>query len=163
MYFDGSGDAVYAPSNPALALGTGNFTVECWFYATATMNYAAMWTTDDGTNSASGIRLVTGPNNNYLTVGIGGSAVLTASSTYADNTWNHAALVRNGSTITLYLNGTSVGSFTNTTNFSLQTFLLGRYGAAYYWTGYIDDLRITKGVARYTANFTPPGGPFPVY
>jgi hypothetical protein len=161
MAFDGSGDALTAASSPALPLGSGNFTVECWFYATATMNYAAMWSTDDGTNSGSGIRLVTGPNNNNLTVGIAGSAVLTASSAYTDNTWNHAALVRNNGTITIYLNGTSVGSFSNTTDFSLQTFFVGRYGAAYYWTGYIDDLRITKGVARYTANFTAPTAPFP--
>lgn len=163
IYFDGTGDAVTLATNPALALGSGNFTVECWFYASATMNYGTMWTTDDGTNSASGIRLVTGPNNNSLTVGIGGSAVLTASSTYTNSTWNHAALVRNSGTITLYLNGTNVGTLSNTTNFSLQTFFVGRYGAGFYWNGYIDELRVTPGIARYTADFFPPPGPFPNY
>jgi hypothetical protein len=71
--------------------------------------------------------------------------------------------VRNGSTWTYYLNGTSDGSFSYTFNVSDSTFLLGRLGdsAAYYLNGYVDEYRVTKGIARYTANFTPPTAPFP--
>ena len=70
------------------------------------------------------------------------------------------ALVRNSTSLTLYQNGISVGSATNSTNFS-NTSITGIGGNAsgstgYPINGYIDDLRITKGYARYTSNFTPP-------
>jgi hypothetical protein len=86
------------------------------------------------------------------------------------NTWTHVAVVRKGTVITLYVNGTPSGTvIVNTV--SLNTFsvgagieLVGWYqdGAvgAYPYTGFIDDLRITKNVARYDGSFTPPAAAF---
>ena len=80
------------------------------------------------------------------------------------NTWNHCALVRNSGTLTIYINGTSSGTpVSNSTNFSSSgTFIIGAGmhtnspDPNAFITGYIQDFRITKGLARYTANFTPP-------
>jgi hypothetical protein len=78
--------------------------------------------------------------------------------------WYHFACVRNGSTTTMYINGSSIGSGTsiNITN-STGVVYVGRYALStgYDLNGYINDLRITKGYARYTANFTPPTQAFP--
>lgn len=71
-------------------------------------------------------------------------------------TFYHIAVVRSGSTITCYLNGTSVGSASNSTNLSDSKLTIGSaVSNTNLVTGYIDDLRITKGYARYTTSFTP--------
>jgi hypothetical protein len=71
------------------------------------------------------------------------------------------ALVRSSGVITLYQNGLSVGSATNTSNNTSQVAYIGSgyWGPPVRFNGYMYDLRITKGVARYTASYTPP--PFP--
>jgi len=79
------------------------------------------------------------------------------------NTWNHVAYTRNGSTLTRYINGTANGTATWSANLTGSSFLIGgsTAGNVGYLTGNIDDFRITVGVARYTANFTPPTAAFP--
>ena len=95
----------------------------------------------------------------------GGAFVAVTGGTLLANTWQHIAISVNAGSGRLFLDGVQVGS---TTTFSaLQTRVyvgVGGYGNGYGTTlnGYIDDLRITKGYARYTANFTPPG-PLPLY
>jgi hypothetical protein len=77
------------------------------------------------------------------------------------NTWNHVALVRNGSTFTQYLNGSSNGTFTNNTNFSDGYCYIARnnYDATTYPNCYISNARVVKGTAVYTGAFTPPTSP----
>ena len=79
-------------------------------------------------------------------------------------TWYHFAYVRNSGTITFYINGTSSGT---ATAYSLSTipttWSIGAQIGASFLNGYLDDLRITKGYARYTSNFTPPTTALPNY
>jgi len=83
------------------------------------------------------------------------------------NQWVHLAMVKSGTTIIFYVDGVSKGSFTIANGGLLSTLSepmsIGRLGSynGNYFTGYIDELRVTKGVARYTANFTPPTQAFP--
>jgi len=78
--------------------------------------------------------------------------------------WYHVAIVRNGSTWNGYLNGTRGSGFPVTNSAALGSFdgfSVGSNGAsAAFLNGYIDDLRITRGFSRYTANFTPPVASF---
>jgi len=79
---------------------------------------------------------------------------------YLNNTWAHIAIVRYSGNLYFYFNGTAQGSATaDSTNYSgaVNTLTIGYdpQGNGYY-AGYIDDLRITKGYARYTSNFTAP-------
>jgi hypothetical protein len=64
----------------------------------------------------------------------------------------------------LFINGTQEASATHTQNYNVTNDLIigndNQLIGTRDWNGYIDDLRITKGVARYTANFTPPAGAF---
>jgi len=73
------------------------------------------------------------------------------------NVWTHYAVTRNGNTFRTFQNGTQISTFTSTAAFpaGAASLEIGRYNALYYFQGYIDELRITKGIARYTSNFTP--------
>lgn len=83
------------------------------------------------------------------------------------NTWYHVALTRSGSTLRLFLDGVLQDSSTFSGVFDLSAgggSRIGRNawdGSNGYLHGYVDDSRITKGAARYTANFTRPTAPFP--
>jgi len=82
-----------------------------------------------------------------------------------DTNWHHYAAVRNGNTVTIYLDGTSDATFDATGitfNNASTVFSIGRAGvfAGQYANGWIDEFRFSKGIARWTANFTPPTSPF---
>lgn len=91
---------------------------------------------------------------------------ITSTSSYNMSTWNHVAVSRRGSTLYLFLNGnlektTSIsGSINNAV--SPNDLTLGRAGSVdnYYWNGYIEEFRLSVGIARWTSNFTPPAGPY---
>jgi hypothetical protein len=180
LEFDGNGDYLFTPASSEYNFGTGDFTIECWFYLTADVS-----TTFGSSRSATlfACSLNSGTINNSLTLnirgdgsttGIGFSVSLRSNTTTATsflndsvpvskNTWHHVALVRSGTTVTIYFNGVSVvsGTYTPALNLSVVpvkvgAFLVSSAGNEQYFPGYIDDLRVTRGVARYTNNFNPP-------
>jgi hypothetical protein len=171
--FDGTGDYLNTPNNSAFQFGAGNFTIEYWFYPTNLSSVKQHLNTDitvaSNATQASYAIITNGTAVLYY-LSSSGTAWNIASGVSAGtatlNAWQHLALVRNGNTITPYLNG--VAGTTTTTSASLFNFssalIIGwqaNGGAGQEFTGYIDDLRITKGIARYIANFTPPAAPFP--
>ncbi|GER21447.1 LamG domain-containing protein [Variovorax boronicumulans] len=90
--------------------------------------------------------------------------IQSAASSVALNAWYHVALTRSGTTMTLWLNGTSVGTYTFAgTVGSNSVWYIGAFDGAgsESMQGNIDDFRLTKGVARYTSAFTPPAAAFP--
>ena len=173
-YFDGTGDYLSTNSSNDFAFGTGDFTVECWIYSSDVSNPAQrgfLQTSDTAgglkTSYTTGITILQGSTpsvglSGALTANVAGSSVGSSTAVITTNTWYHIALVRNSGTSTLYVNGTSVGSGTTTGNCS-GTYLAigGYYNTSYLYQGYLDELRITKGVARYTTNFTPQTSEFP--
>jgi hypothetical protein len=89
-----------------------------------------------------------------------------ATSAIATNTWYHVAAVRQSNVLTVYVNGVAGPTTVNDggNNLSESYVGVGIFNFPFYvayGSGYIDDFRITKGVARYTSNFTPPTEPFP--
>ena len=155
LAFDGAGDVLTIPSNTAFAFGTGDFTVEAWVYHTGNINEAIL--------SFNSFHFLYGISGQLRFFNATSPSVIDATVSYIDNAWTHVAAVRSGTTVTLYQNGVNVGSGTSSVNYANdQNVNVGSYvGTASFWEGYIDDLRVTKGVARYTANFTPPTAPFP--
>lgn len=169
--FDGTGDYLSAPDATQWAFGAGNFTIEAWVYPTGAF---ASYTTivaqsNNGTASAQSFDILVNSSGAVLAeVYIGATAYsITSSATLSLNTWAHVALVRSGSTFTLYINGTASGTpITNSgaLNDSTYALTIGAETTPFrYWNGYIDDLRITKGYARYTNTFTPPTQSLPTY
>ena len=170
IYLDGTGDYLTFPSSQGFAMGTGDFTFEGWVYATGSDAADATGIFQQGTS------LFPTSLTNSLAVAIRPVSATIRWHTYAKNTfqdstatvslntWYHFAFVRNGTTTTLYIDGSSVITVTSDNTDYTGTFLgVGSiYGTVNTnWEGYINDLRITKGYARYTANFTAPTAAFP--
>lgn len=156
IYFNGA-DANRCRTNSSLdfAYGTGNFTIEGWFYFLAASSNMRLW---QHSGEADNVDLA---SSNRIAYYNGSSQTFSSNNAITENTWTHIALVRNSGTATLYVNGSSVlstASTPNTTN--AQDIGVGGQQNDNL-NGYVDDFRVTKGVARYTSNFTPPILPFP--
>jgi hypothetical protein len=157
---------IRAGSNTALALGAGDFTLECWVYLTSLApSYTTIFDWRTNGDSLSGFPVVSDYNNNgtlSFVVGTGGgfTNVVTSSSTMPIGSWFHLALVRSGTTVTMYFNGVSVGSGTSSANIGIQTFNIGNPQSANYTPPmYVSNVRLVKGTAVYTSAFTPPTAP----
>jgi hypothetical protein len=152
----------YVPGT-SVAFGTGDFTVECWAY----------WDTDPGATANPYIIDTRGGGGAWAFSwnwnGTSSGSVLAwtkadgiqnqASTLMPLYQWNHCAYVRSGTTGTIYLNGVSILSFTDSTNYSASislAYLGKRYSGSQSNPGYLSNLRIVKGTAVYTSAFTPP-------
>ena len=159
--FDGTGDWLTLLDTPNLQLGTDNFTIEGWVYLNAIGS--ARGFVSKGT-STTGWSL--GTNSLNQIVFNHTSSSITSTGVLLISTWYFVTVVREGTGTNqtkIYINGTNDGTGTVSGNFNQTNILYvgaDRVGGSAL-NGYIDDLRITKGVARYTANFTPPSQAFP--
>jgi hypothetical protein len=170
IYFDGTGDYLKIPNSQNFNFGSGNFTVEGWVYCTNTSSRQDIFTTPANASGFSGLSFAIYNGNFELTMSWTGAwdILFATAGSVSANTWYHFAVVRNGVTVTVYINGTSTYSNSGLSTSSLvfgtdpATISYGRVNQsdARYLYGYIDDLRITKGYARYTANFTAPTSAF---
>jgi hypothetical protein len=162
--FDGTGDFLAVAYNTALNFGTSDFTIEMWIRP-ADLNYRFMLGAT--VNSGGYIMLAINPTGSgQIWLGLSGVSwpLQFSGHTLSTNTWAHLAITRSGSSNRLFIDGSQIGStITNSQSWSVDPsgLYVGNQAGASSWNGYIDDLRITKGVARYTANFTPPTAPFP--
>jgi hypothetical protein len=165
-YFDGSGDYLTVANNAALQMESGDFTVEFWWYPTTISGFQTPL--EKGYTGSGGLLLQTGNGNGTIVVYASGSTVITSSTAVTINAWNHMALSRSGTSLVLYLNGVSVGTATNSTNFnSSATLGIGATATApsggsvgdFPISGYLSNVRLVKGTAVYTAAFTPPTAP----
>jgi hypothetical protein len=159
--FDGTGDYLTVPNNADLNVGTGDFTVELWLYRISALLNTDALLSKGGSNIFIGIDAST---SKIVVSHYAVAVVFTSSAAISNGTWYHFALCRSGTAIKMYINGaeqaatTSSANFTSTSVLAIGADILDTNGQRF--NGYIDDLRITKGVARYTANFTPPVAPF---
>ena len=95
--------------------------------------------------------------NNTIAFATGSSLIQVTVNGADTNSWHHIACVRSSSTAILYYNGINVGTFSSTENITMgSTASIGRYGGSgNYYSGYLQDFRVYKGVAKYTSNFIP--------
>jgi hypothetical protein len=162
-YFDVSGDRLKVPYNPNLLFLSGDFTVEMWLYKLA--NTAFMVACGNLSSASTAAWIIMGDvTGNKITWYTNGAFLLESTSSLSTSVWHHIAITRSGSTIRLFVNGTQEASATHTQNYNVTNDLIigndNQLIGARDWNGYIDDLRITRGFARYTSNFTPPTGAF---
>lgn len=162
-----NGGGYKIPYTTAFNLTSIDWTMECWFNPSQIAANACILSKDTyGSNFDWCMLLLAGGKT--FEVATSGTTVtfIPTIGQLVIGTWYHLAMVRSGTTITVYLNGVSCGSkVMNLSNSSVSFFTVGCESwnnANTPFKGYLDDIRITKGVARYTANFTPPAA-CPVY
>jgi hypothetical protein len=163
MAFDGSGDYLLQTANMLnYTLGTSDFTIELWLYFNVTnVEQGIFGMRPNTTNGAYPALYFLSGTLRYVVSGVD---VIT-SSTVSSGQWYHIAVSRSGTSTKMFVNGVQQGStYTDTTNYLASRFAAGGNDFSLgtnSLNGYIQDLRITKGYARYTANFTAPTAAFP--
>ena len=157
-YFDGSGGYISTPSSSSFEFGTADFTIEFWARRTGTGSYPYIFDCRPAGANAVLITIYLDYTSSYVPhVYINNAVRITSTASMSVDTWYHIALVRSSGTTTLYMNGSSAGSFSDSFSYIAAPFRLGAYSnGGYGFTGYVDDFRTTKGIARYTSSFTPP-------
>lgn len=150
----------------------GEFTIEAWFYITTLRSFyslfdgqrnhpdAGSWTLQGNSNGA----LIFIMNGNFS------SGPNTGSGAVSTNTWHHIAITRDGDDdVRIFVDGVQKGNAVTRSgtmggvDSDASSLNVSRGIASDNWSfaGYVEEVRITKGVARYTSNFTPPDAPFP--
>ena len=169
MSFDGTGDYLSTVSTPNLSFGSGNFTIECWVYANSLGSYNALvaqWPDNGGTTNNSYVLEAVSPDMVFYWASgstLYGPATL---GTITTGVWTHYAICRSGNTLYPFKNGVlgTTVAISQTLNSPTSAVTVGgQVAGGGGWNGYIDDLRITKGYARYTSNFTPATSALPTY
>ena len=173
--FDGTGDYLTASyTTAAFDWWTSNYTLEAWIYAESFAN----WNYNPGTGIPQGTMIgnaTPSSTTNYWSFGVlsdgtvrfnyfnGVNQVVTSTAAAALSSWNHVAFTKDATGIRIWVNGVgnTATQVVGTPQSNAPTGLsIGSVNSVSI-SGFIDDLRITKGVARYTSNFTPPTAPFP--
>jgi hypothetical protein len=160
----------FSSSSTNFQFGTDSFTVEFWINFASTTGTQIIYSSDATT--APNLQILKQPTTNNIRVYMNGMAIqLNDSSAITSNIWYHFAVVRdvnNGNSVTLYRDGVAVATtaYSGNVGSTVNNTIIGAsnpIGPTNYLNAYLQDLRITKGVARYTSNFTPPTEPFPTY
>lgn len=150
-------------------LGSSNWTVDFWVNRNGTSGQMPLFGQTDSANSTPstsilGWFLTGGQFEIQAFSGITRFATNTAT-TFSDSAWRHVAVVRSGSTLMVFVNGSLEGSTSIgvAINDSANSWSVGRWGdnpSHGQFSGYIDEFRLSVGIARWTANFTPPNAPY---
>jgi hypothetical protein len=162
LEFDGTGDWLLLAHNPDQFFGTGPFTIEFWVYLATGDIGSARGLVAKGTSTTGWLVSFDSSQKVVFTYT---TSTITSSGAITTNAWNYIAVVREGTgsnQTKIYIGGTNDGTGTVSTDFNQTSVMYvgaNRTGGD-PMKGFIDDLRVTKGVARYTANFTPPNSAF---
>lgn len=164
--FNATGDQLSLPSHASLAMNSSDFTVEFWMYTASPGTLSGIFQTGLLASSSGGLSIAqSASTSGAITLfGNDGNPRLDGTIAVASNTWTHVAITRSGNTAYIFINGVLDvfhGSSFAGLNFTSTHVRLGVNETVSGnnfrpYTGYIDDFRVTRLVARYTASFTPP-------
>jgi len=163
---DADANYVSAADSADWNLGSGNYTVECWAYATALGSFnklVGQWAYN-GSNAANSWTLETvGTDMEAYAITEAGLLLIAQGAAFTINQWHHVALVRNGNNHNIYIDGVAGSTTSNSGTFvdgngPLEVGSFSQLSGG-SWDGYITDVRLVKGTAVYTSNFTPPTAP----
>jgi hypothetical protein len=160
-YFDGTGDHLSADSPQSVNnFGTGDFTVELWAYPLLQQQNLGLFSSRAQTNINAWAAVLYGGDNN-LQWHSQFAIVLDTQTQIATGEWTHIVFVRKDGTLIAYVNGNEVGSAVDNSEYESTSILNIGFDSAYSdaFNGYIDELRVVKGLAVYTGPFTPPTAP----
>lgn len=168
-YFDGTNDYLSVPSNDLFNFGTNDFTIDFWAYLSSATNYSAFLSKENGSTARSFIiGLNTGSNLEVYMSSDGSNWNIASGKRLSTGIpsagWDHFAIVRNGSNFYTFKNGIQQDTWSSSSAIyssaqDVKIFRCDNTGAKYYG-GYLQEFRISKGIARWTSNFTPPNKPY---
>lgn len=167
--FDGNGDFLSIPSSSDISPESTDFTWECWIRPTANINsgtsVAILGNAVGGSTGNAGLFLCLVNSKVVFRHWVNGSGWATSSQTISANDWYHIAGTKIGTTLQVFVDGVkgTVGSTTlevQNNGFTIGS-VPGNSGFALDYTGFIDEVRLTKPIVRYSDNFTPSVVPFP--
>jgi len=168
--FDGSFDYVTMGNfQSELSPGEGDFTFEMWAYPNISTGWRGLFSTSlSGTSGGVHIAI----DDGFWKVSTYGGFTDYTMGAVTTGVWQHLALVRNGTDLMFFVDGVQSGDTVNPfasplfspTNLFSEVITFGvAYSTSYCFDGKLDEFRYTQGIARYTANFTPPTAAFPDY
>jgi hypothetical protein len=159
--FDGAGDSFTYANSTDFGFGTGDFTVETWFYRSSDGIVRVLFDFRDAVATEQAL-VVYFDNEDKIRVSIN-AVEMTSATAATGSAWHHLAVTRQSGTLRIFTDGVlaASGTFTNDIQSTRPLSIGARPNNTATVPGYMDEIRITKGVARYTANFTPPSTPFP--
>lgn len=160
LFFDGAISTYIDFPSSSTIVNTGDLTIEGWVYPTAS-TVGAVYSNLSANASSHNLLYVSGTSLQWY---FDANSNVAASNLALLNQWTHFALVRSGTTCTIYTGGVAMSSASCPNNVGTTATTLRLAGAqwstAYPYSGYIDDFRITRGKARYLSNFVPPTAPY---
>jgi hypothetical protein len=153
-----AGSLVTSTASNEYSFGTGDFTAEAWIYYVSNTGETRVFSFADGAPNTT-LNIGYGfTANRFTIVNEGVAHIATSSVGFTPNVWQHVAFTRASDQCRLFLNGSGIASVvSNVGNNSSGVFTVG-YGS---FNAYYDEVRVTKGIARYSSDFTPPSSPFP--
>lgn len=163
MSFGGSGDYLTTTSGlSGFSVGTGDFTIEFWAYKSAqgASGFDCVCSTYSLSNSSDGY-WVELSNSRGFVFASNAAVIAQYNSAVNDSTWHHWVVCRTGTTLRLFKDGVIVATATSSASLGAALLKIGSDFYNEYFNGYIEDFRVTKGFARYTAAFTPPSAALP--
>ncbi len=158
LYLDGTGDYANIASNSDFGFGTDDFCIEAWVYPTSTGTYRTLFDLRTAAPADGGGIILGITDSNQLYFYYNFNYRVGPVGTISTNTWTHVALARVSGSTRAFVNGTQVGStYTDTNNYATRPLRIGADpNGNYAFTGYVDDVRISKGAGRYSSNFVAP-------
>jgi hypothetical protein len=167
--FDGSGDLLSTSTSSLFDFSSGSHTFEMWVYPTSfpsSGNVCRLWMFGANASAASFIPIQFASDGKPIAgIPLGGTSGITSSTALTLNTWQHYAVVLNGSSSQMFIDGTQVASGTITQPTSANNAMKIGYDTAstvnFNYAGNVDDVRITRNLVRYDSAFTPPTAAFP--
>ncbi len=160
--FDGITDKLTVPNSTDWDWGSSDFTIDCWIRFSNTGSFNTIFSRGSSVSNYVFLGFVDSTTLRFRD--INGSIIIGMDRTVSIsiNTWYHVAVTRNGNDFRLFLDGVQQGStlidsdaITSRTN-QIQIGSISVLGASTSIDGWLDEFRISKGIARWTSNFTPP-------
>lgn len=158
--FDGTGDYLETPDSSDWDLGTGDFTIDFWFNTVDHTGNISFIEIGDG--SSAGIEILFN-NSGEIDARINGNFYSSGAFTPVDGTWYHCAVTRASGSLRIFIDGTQSGSTqASSENIAVSSSLKigARQGASIFLNGHMDEIRVLKGEAAWTSNFTIPSSPY---
>lgn len=163
LLLDGNSDYVSVPTSSSLEFGSSDFTVDLWVRFNSVSGFQALFAKFNSPPYRAIQTYLDGSGNIVFRYSTDGTSMINAVSTAwspSTGTWYHLAFVRSGTSAYLFVNGSQIGSTgtIGTIKDSTANLTIGidQVGSTGYLNGYVDEFRVSNGVARWTSSFTPP-------